>query len=89
MRQRIHALSLRYGDAPDFAAMDVGNLRDPGPVGELRSAVADWKPLLIVLDTLGAAFAGMEENSAQDMGEVVKLARDSQTRERQCCSSII
>lgn len=75
MRQRIHALKLTHGDAPDFAMVDVGNLRDPATAAELRDVVADWWPTLVVIDTLGAAFAGMDENSAADMGAVVELAR--------------
>jgi hypothetical protein len=76
MRNRVHALRRTHGDAPDFAMMDVGNLREPAQIAELRATVADWRPVLIVIDTLGAAFAGMDENSAQDMGDVVKLARE-------------
>ena len=76
MRQRIHALTIRYRKPPNFAVVDVENLRDPETVNDLRAAVAHWKPSLVVLDTLGAAFAGMDENSPQDMGGVVKLARE-------------
>lgn len=76
MRQRIHALKLRYGNSDNFAVVDVENLRDPETVKDLRAAVAYWKPSLVVLDTLGATFAGMDENSPKDMGEVVKLARE-------------
>lgn len=75
MRQRIQALRLQHGDAPEFAAVDCGNLRDPAEAADLRAAVRDWNPALVVIDTLGAAFAGLDENSAQDMGQVVKLAR--------------
>lgn len=75
MRQRIHALRLHHGDAPDFAMVDCGNLRDPATSADLRTAVDDWRPALVVIDTLGAAFAGGDENSAQDMGQVVELAR--------------
>lgn len=75
MRQRVHALKLTHGDAPDFAMVDVGSLRDAATVADLMAAVTDWKPVMVVIDTLGAAFAGMDENSAADMGEVVALAR--------------
>ena len=75
MRQRIHALRQRHGDAPDFALAETGNLRDPAAVTLLSNTVAQWKPALVVVDTLGAAFAGMDENAAADMGQVVALAR--------------
>jgi len=74
-RQRMHALREEYGDAPDFAGMECGNLRDPAKAAELRATVATWKPALIVLDTLAAAFGGIDENSSAEMGAVVALAR--------------
>ena len=84
MRQRIHALKLRYGNSPNFAVVDLENLSDLATVEDLRAAVAYWKPSLVVLDTLGAAFAGMDENSAQDMGGVVKLARQLAATVQRC-----
>jgi KaiC/GvpD/RAD55 family RecA-like ATPase len=75
MRQRIHALYQAKGDAPDFAVVPCGSLRDEANVRDLHDAVSDWKPALVVIDTLGAAFAGMDENSAVDMGNVVALVR--------------
>ncbi|MGE0418518.1 MAG: AAA family ATPase [Acetobacteraceae bacterium] len=76
MRQRVHALKLRHGDAPDFALCETGNLRDPGAAALLRDTVRQYMPALVVIDTVGAAWAGMDENSAQDMGAVVAAARD-------------
>ncbi len=77
MRQRIHALKLRHGDAPDFALAECGNLLiDPTAADDLRSLVWGFDPALVVLDTVGAAWAGMDENSSQDMGKVVALARE-------------
>jgi hypothetical protein len=75
LRQRVHALMLQHGDAPGFALVDCPNLLDADAAADLKAAVADWKPALVVLDTLGAAFAGMDENSAQDMGKAVELSR--------------
>jgi hypothetical protein len=75
MRQRVHALRLKHGDAPDFALVDCTNLGDPVEAADIRATVIEWKPALVVIDTLGAAFAGMDENSSQDMGNVVQLAR--------------
>ncbi len=76
LTQRIHALRRQFGDAPDFALVDCGNLGAEIEVEELRAAVADYMPTLVIIDTLGAAWAGMDENSAQDMGRVVALSRD-------------
>ncbi len=76
MRQRVAALRRTYGDTRDFAMVDCGNLRDPAARATLRADVGEWRPDLVILDTLGAAFAGLDENSAQDMGEVVAMARD-------------
>lgn len=75
MRQRVHALKLRHGDAPTFALCETGNLRDPGAVTLLLNTVADYAPALLFIDTLGAAWAGLDENSSADMGAVVALAR--------------
>ena len=75
MRQRVHALKLRHGDAPDFALAEVGNLREPLNVTTLRDTVTAYQPALVVIDTLGAAWAGLDENSSQDMGAVVAVAR--------------
>lgn len=75
LRQRIHALRLQHGDAADFAMAECGNLRVKDVRTALRNTVALWKPALIVIDTLGAAWAGLDENSSKDMGDVVALAR--------------
>ena len=75
MRQRIHALLLHHGPTGDFALTACGSLLDSGEAADLRAAVADVKPSLVVIDTLGAAWAGIEENSSQDMGQVVALTR--------------
>jgi hypothetical protein len=74
MRQRVAALWRKHGDAPDFAMVDIGNLRNPPDAAELLDFVYASKQSLVVIDTIGAAWAGMDENSAPDMGNVVALA---------------
>ena len=75
MRQRVHSLKLLYGDAPDLAIVDCGSLLAKAELNDLQATVVDWKPALVIIDTLGAAWAGLDENSAQEMGEVVRTAR--------------
>ena len=75
MRQRVAVLRHAHGDAPDFGLVDSGNLRDADARADLLATVTAWKPALVVIDTLGAAFAGMDENAAGDMGDVVALSR--------------
>jgi KaiC/GvpD/RAD55 family RecA-like ATPase len=75
MRQRVAALRGKHGDAPLFGMADIGNLRDAGQADELLVYVEAEAPALVVIDTLGAAWAGMDENGAQDMSAVVALAR--------------
>jgi hypothetical protein len=74
-QKRLGALGLRYGHTDDCAVVESGNLRDPDNRARLAATVVEFRPALIVLDTVAAAFAGMEENGSQDMGEVVELAR--------------
>ncbi len=77
MRRRVHALKLRHGDAPSFALLEgAGSLLDKPELDALLDVVAEQMPALIVLDTLAAAFPGFDENSAPDMGRVVKSARE-------------
>lgn len=75
MHQRVAALKSKHGDAALFGLADIGNLRDAGQADELLAYVEAEAPALVVIDTLGAAWAGMDENGAQDMSAVVELAR--------------
>lgn len=75
MRQRIAALRRKHGNAPDFAMVDISNLRNKPDAEEMLAYVCEAGLSLVVIDTIGAAWAGMDENSAPDMGEVVALAR--------------
>lgn len=78
MRQRVHALKLEHGDAPEFLLVDgVSDLlsSDSPDVNELRGMLGDYMPALIIIDTVAAAFPGLKENEAEDMGAVVRVAR--------------
>jgi len=78
LRGRVTALRLKHGDANRFSLVEgVSNLLEPGSPDllALRQAVADQRPVLIFIDTLAAAFPGLEENTAEDMGRVVNIAR--------------
>lgn len=78
MMGRVTALKMRHGDAPDFIVVDgVSNLLVQGSpdLVALRAAVADQQPALIFLDTLAMSFPGLEENSAEGMGQVVAICR--------------
>jgi AAA domain len=78
MKARIHALMLEQGDAPDFRlAEGIGDLFSPTSPDRqaLRDAVVGFQPALIVIDTLAAAFPGLRENEAEDMGRAVDFLR--------------
>jgi hypothetical protein len=78
MRGRISALKLRHGDAESFVLVEgVSNLlvAESPDLAALAAAVKEQQPALIFIDTLAMAFPGLEENSAEDMGRVVAIAR--------------
>ena len=78
MRGRVTGLRLRHGDAPDFVLVEgVSDLLTTGSpdLVALRAAIADQRPSLVFLDTLAMSFPGLEENTAEDMGRVVSIAR--------------
>ena len=78
MRGRVTGLRLRHGDAPDFVLVEgVSDLLATGSpdLVALRAAIADQRPSLVFLDTLAMSFPGLEENTAEDMGRVVSIAR--------------
>lgn len=75
VQKRIGALGLQHGHSDDCAVVEAGNLRESDVRAALLATVADFKPSLIVLDTVAAAFAGMDENTSADMGLVVSFAR--------------
>ena len=76
MRQRTRALKLSRGDAKGFRVVDgLSNLLDAGQRQELLALVAKHRPGLIVVDTLVAAFPGINENESHDMSVVVAMMR--------------
>ena len=78
MKNRVAALRRRDGDAPDFYVVDgVTDLleEDSPDLAALREAVEEVRPALIFIDTLAMAFRDLEENDAQSMNQVVRIAR--------------
>jgi hypothetical protein len=83
LTSRVRALRERHGNAPDFRVVEgVGDLyRKPSPdLRELIAIDAELKPSLIIVDTLAAAFPGLEENEAKSMGRVVSAGRELAAR---------
>lgn len=77
MRGRVRALKSAYGDAKGFQLVEgVSNLFPDSPdLVALLEAVESRKPSIVFIDTLAMAFPGLEENSAESMGNVVAVAR--------------
>lgn len=51
------------------------NFRDPAFQATFKQLVAQYKPVLIIVDTLHRCTPGADENSSRDMGEVVAFAQ--------------
>jgi hypothetical protein len=83
MAGRIDALRLKYGDAPDFRLFVRARnlLTCPDEREEIKRIVRVGKPDLVIFDTLRAGWAGLAENDADQMGQVVAFARELTTRE--------
>ncbi len=81
MRGRLSALRQDHGEADAFHL--VGGVSDllskGGQLKALRAEVKARRPALIIIDTLAMAFPGLEENSAEGMGQVVAAARSLTT----------
>jgi len=77
MRGRVRALKAAYGDAQGFQLVEgVSNLHLDSPdLTALLEAIKTRKPSIVFIDTLAMAFPGLEENSAEAMGNVVAVAR--------------
>ena len=75
MGQRIKALEREHGTTDKFGLVDVSNLRHGDEERDLMATIRALEPALVILDTLGAGYAGMAENSPEDMGKVVETAR--------------
>lgn len=78
MEVRFCAMRERYGDVEglDLIAVPI-DLQDQnsGDIEYLLAEIARLKPDLIVVDTIAAAFPGLEENEARDMGRAVRILR--------------
>ncbi len=87
MKNRVRALLQRHGDAPDFHLVPqaVDLMTDGLGRSALIELVATIKPVLIVLDTVGRSFPGLRENESDDMGKVVRAAREL----AEICSSAV
>ena len=77
MRGRLSALRQEHGEADAFHLVSgVSDLLSKnGELAELRDAVKERRPALVIIDTLAVAFPGLEENTAEGMGQVVAAAR--------------
>ncbi|MFK4048072.1 AAA family ATPase [Roseomonas mucosa] len=79
MEARFCAMRERYGDAADLYLVgeDV-DLQDPnsGDLEALRNTVRELQPVLVVMDTLAAAFPGMDDNSSAEMSAAVGKLRE-------------
>ncbi len=82
MKLRAKALRQLCGDAAGLRiVVQPVNLMgdgsaDTADLGELRAIARRLGAVLIVLDTLAAAFPGVDENDGRSMGWVVKVLRD-------------
>lgn len=76
MRQRVRALREQHGDADNFFVVSGVDLASDGGKLDLMREIKRQRPALIVIDTLAAAFPGLEENSSDSMSRVVKLGRE-------------
>jgi hypothetical protein len=78
MRSRVHALKREHGDTDNFLTVegvsDLFSPDSPDPDALLELA-RQHRPALIVIDTLAAAWRGMEENECQDMARVISVCR--------------
>lgn len=77
MRGRLSALRQDHGEANAFDLVSGVSdlLSKSGELAELRNAVKTHRPALVIIDTLAVAFPGLEENTAEGMGQVVTAAR--------------
>jgi hypothetical protein len=82
MKQRATALRVVHGDSPAFRVVAepidlMGDgVTDPAHLGELRAIARRLRAVLVVVDTLAAAFPALDENDGRSMGRVVKVLRD-------------
>jgi len=76
MEVRFVALREQHGDVDHLHLIaDTIDLRNPEEERALKAVIAQLRPDLIFVDTLAAAFPGLEENEAKDMGRAVAALR--------------
>jgi hypothetical protein len=78
LEARFVALRQQHGDAENLHLLAVTlDLQDPesDDLDDLRTYIARLRPDLIFIDTLAAAFPGLEENEARDMGRAAQKLR--------------
>lgn len=78
MASRITALRRRFGEATKFRLITglTDLLADDSPDrAVLLDAIAEQRPVLIIIDTLAMAFCDLDENDGKDMRRVVAVAR--------------
>jgi len=79
MAHRAHAHLQRYGDTDNFRCITVALdlLSEDSPdLAALVAYVGEFRPALIVIDTLARSFPGLRENESEDTGHVVRVIRD-------------
>jgi hypothetical protein len=76
MEQRTAALIRVYGQRANWQVLTrISDLRDKGQRRVVDAAIKELRPAVIVIDTLARAFAGIDENTSDGMGEVIKICR--------------
>lgn len=76
LERRLTALREKYGSirGPSLVT-GVHDLKDKGQLEQLAAMIRAEKPGLVIFDTLADSFPGLDENSAESMGAVVKIGR--------------
>jgi archaellum biogenesis ATPase FlaH len=75
MQMRVRALREQHGDADDFFVVRGVNIGKDDGLKDLLLEIKRQRPSLIVIDTLAAAFPGLEENSSEAMSRVVNTGK--------------
>lgn len=75
MQMRVRALQEQHGDADNFFVVRGVSIGTDEGLKDLLLEVKRQRPALIILDTLAAAFPGLEENSSEAMSKVVHVGK--------------
>jgi len=76
---RVGALLRHHGDAPNFLLVpDAIDLHSPASpdLEQVEALIAEWKPALVIIDTVARGFPGLKENESDEMGRVVSVGRN-------------